>query len=224
MSQTQEALPVQEQEELTQAVNYSVEDFPGGLPACLEAVLMAAEQPQPGEDLGRILGVDPAEVEACLNALAERIESEGHGYCLRKSVRGWLYTSNPAYQEVVAASLTDGQSARLSQAALEALAIVAYRQPITRAQVAGIRGVNSDGVMRSLLVRGLIREEGVDPETRAALLVTTALFLEKMGIDSVDQLPSLAPFLPEEASAVQEMAQHPAVPSPLISEASEAEN
>ena len=100
-------------------------------------------------------------------------------------------------------SSTDGQTARLSQAALEALAIVAYRQPVTRAQVAAIRGVNSDGVIRSLTVRGLIKEDGVDPESRAALLVTSEFFLDQMGLKSLDELPSLAPFLPSVAEMTQ---------------------
>lgn len=99
--------------------------------------------------------------------------------------------------------VTDGQTARLSQAALEALAIVAYRQPVTRAQVAAIRGVNSDGVIRSLTVRGLIKEDGVDPESRAALLVTSESFLDQMGLKSLDELPSLAPFLPSVAEMTQ---------------------
>ena len=105
---------------------------------------------------------------------------------------------------MVSAFVTDGQTARLSQAALEALAIVAYKQPVTRAQIAAIRGVNSDGVIRSLTVRGLVREEGTDPDSRAALLVTSGLFLEKMGLESLDQLPSLAPFMPSSESAMRE--------------------
>ncbi|AKV56094.1 chromosome segregation protein ScpB [Bifidobacterium actinocoloniiforme DSM 22766] len=181
-------------------------DFPGGLDACLEAVLMAVDQPQQAQDLACALQAGAAEVESCLEGLSHRLEREGHGFQLRRSARGWRFATLPVYQPVVAAFATQGQSAHLSQAALEALAIIAYRQPITRAQVAGIRGVNSDGVIRSLLVRGLVREEGLDPESRAALLVTTGLFLELMGVDSVDELPSLAPFLPDEGTAVQEMA------------------
>lgn len=108
------------------------------------------------------------------------------------------------FEPVVSAFVTDGQTARLSQAALEALAIIAYRQPITRAQIAAIRGVNSDGVIRALIVRGLIREEGIEEESRAALLVTSPLFLEKMGLSSLEQLPELAPFLPDSVGAALE--------------------
>ncbi len=133
---------------------FTAEDFPGGLRACMEAILMAADQPQHAADLARVLGVGEQEARAAL----ERLRSQ--------------------YDE-------------------EALAIVAYKQPVTRAQVAAIRGVNSDGVIRSLTVRGLVREDGVDEDSRAALLVTSGLFLEHLGLESLDQLPPLAPFLPE---------------------------
>ncbi|RBP98775.1 SMC-Scp complex subunit ScpB [Bifidobacterium xylocopae] len=192
------------------------EDFPGGLSACLEAILMTADQPQPSADLATVLGVSEKRVESCLGSLSDQIDREGHGYQLRRTARGWMYASRPDFQPVVSAFVTAGQSAHLSQAALESLAIIAYRQPITRAQVAGIRGVNSDGVIRSLLVRGLVREDGVDPESRAALLVTTALFLEHMDIASVDELPSLAPFLPDESTAVREMKQQPSPVRPAV--------
>ena len=181
--------------------------FPGGLPACLEAILMAADQPQTAADLARVLEADEDSVTRALESLQMEYEGDPslgirpRGFELRRSARGWWFASRGEYEPVVSAFVTDGQTARLSQAALEALAIVAYRQPVTRAQVAAIRGVNSDGVIRSLTVRGLIREEGVDPESRAALLVTSALFLERMGIDSLDDLPSLAPFLPSEGEA-----------------------
>ncbi|MCI1790806.1 MAG: SMC-Scp complex subunit ScpB [Bifidobacterium tibiigranuli] len=204
-------------------VDFDVEDFPGGLRGCLEAILMVADQPQQSADLARVLAIDEAQVDDALTALqadydgrlgiaehgiAGRGDDSGssndangsagilRGFELRRTARGWQFANRADYEPVVAAFVTDGQTARLSQAALEALAIIAYRQPVTRAQVAAIRGVNSDGVIRSLVVRGLIREEGIDPESRAALLVTSGLFLEHMGLDSLDQLPSLAPFMP----------------------------
>lgn len=183
-------------------VDFTVEDFPGGLPACLEAILMVADQPQAVEDLARVLVVDEAAVESALQEL--RAEYEGdeakgvrpRGFELRHTARGWQFANRAEFEPVVSAFVTDGQTARLSQAALEALAIVAYRQPVTRAQVAAIRGVNSDGVIRSLAVRGLIKEDGVDPDSRAALLATSEFFLDQMGLNSLDELPSLAPFLP----------------------------
>lgn len=166
---------------------------------------MATDRPLTAEDFSRVLAVDPGPVNAALESLAESYGDRG--FELRRTARGWQLTSRAAYQPVVAAFVKDGQTARLSQAALEALAIVAYRQPMTRAQVGQIRGVNSDGVIRALLVRGLVREEGLDEQTHAALLVTTDLFLERMGLQSLEDLPSLAPFLPDEDSALAQARQ-----------------
>lgn len=190
-------------------VDFAVDDFPGGLPACLEAILMVADQPQTATELARIVALDRNTVEEALRALHddyEGDESRGirpRGFELRRTARGWQFSSRAAFEPVVSSFVTDGQTARLSQASLEALAIVAYRQPVTRAQVAAIRGVNSDGVIRSLTVRGLIKEDGVDPESRAALLVTSEFFLDQMGLKSLDELPSLAPFLPSVAEMTQ---------------------
>lgn len=176
---------------------FTAEDFPGDLRACMEAILMVADQPQHAADLARVLGVGEQEARAALERLRSQYDEEGRGFELRHTARGWQFASRAQYEQVVSAFVTDGQTARLSQAALEALAIVAYKQPVTRAQVAAIRGVNSDGVIRSLTVRGLVREDGVDEDSRAALLVTSGLFLEHLGLESLDQLPPLAPFLPE---------------------------
>ena len=133
------------------------------------------------------------EARAALERLRSQYDEEGRGFELRHTARGWQFASRAQYEQVVSAFVTDGQTARLSQAALEALAIVAYKQPVTRAQVAAIRGVNSDGVIRSLTVRGLVREDGVDEDSRAALLVTSGLFLEHLGLESLDQLPPARP-------------------------------
>lgn len=179
-----------------------VEDYPGGLKACLEAVLMASDRPVTAGELAKVLDVDETIVCRALERLADSYEVSRRGFALRRGVRGWQFASRAEYEPVVRAFVADGQTTRLSQAALEALAVIAYRQPVTRAQVAAVRGVNSDGVVRSLLVRGLVREDGADPESRAALLVTTEPFLESMGIASLDDLPSLAPFLPEAADAI----------------------
>ncbi|KAB8286714.1 SMC-Scp complex subunit ScpB [Bifidobacterium avesanii] len=186
--------------------DFNADDFPGGLGACLEAILMAADQPQTEADLARVLGAGERAVGSALESLRDQYDREGRGFELRHTARGWQYASRAAFEPVVSAFVTDGQTARLSQAALEALAIIAYKQPVTRGEVAAIRGVNSDGVIRSLAVRGLVREDGVDPESRAALLRTSALFLEKMGLDSLDQLPSLAPFLPASAAEAEDEA------------------
>ena len=170
---------------------------------------MVADQPQTATELARIVALDRNTVEEALQALHddyEGDESRGirpRGFELRRTARGWQFSSRAAFEPVVSSFVTDGQTARLSQASLEALAIVAYRQPVTRAQVAAIRGVNSDGVIRSLTVRGLIKEDGVDPESRAALLATSEFFLDQMGLKSLDELPSLAPFLPPVAEMTQ---------------------
>lgn len=140
-------------------VDFAVDDFPGGLPACLEAILMVADQPQTATELARILALDRNTVEEALRALHDDYEGDEsrdirpRGFELRRTARGWQFASRAAFEPVVSSFVTDGQTARLSQAALEALAIVAYRQPVTRAQVAAIRGVNSDGVIRSLTVQ-----------------------------------------------------------------------
>jgi segregation and condensation protein B len=187
---------------------WQADDFPGGLPACLEAVLMVADGPQQERDLARALHCDPKDVRDALESLQREYDGDlehgivPRGFALRSSARGWQYVSRSEFEPVVGAFVTDGQTSRLSQAALEALAIIAYKQPMTRAQVASIRGVNSDGVIRSLTVRGLVQEHGADPQTHAALLETTGLFLEYMGLDSLDDLPSLAPFLPADAGQV----------------------
>ncbi|WP_236036767.1 MULTISPECIES: SMC-Scp complex subunit ScpB [Bifidobacterium] len=182
----------------------AADQYPGGLRACLEAVLMAADQPQQPADLARVIGAAEQEIANTLECMQAEYEAEHRGFELRRTSRGWQYASRAEFERIVASFVTDGQTARLSQAALEALAIIAYQQPVTRAQVAAIRGVNSDGVIRSLSIRGLIREQGTDPESHAALLGTSALFLDYMGLDGLDQLPSLAPFLPDSADAIGE--------------------
>lgn len=191
-----------------QQQTWQTEDFPGGLPACLEAVLMVADGPQQERDLAHALHCDPADIREALDTLQHEYDGDPErgiaprGFALRSSARGWQYVSRSEFEPVVSAFVTDGQTSRLSQAALEALAIIAYKQPMTRAQVASIRGVNSDGVIRSLTVRGLVQEHGADPQTHAALLETTGLFLEYLGLNSLDDLPSLAPFLPTDAGQV----------------------
>ena len=127
-------------------VDFTVDDFPGGLAACLEAILRAAAQPQTVEDMARVLVVDESDVEDALQALRAEYEGDAargirpRGFELRHTARGWQFANRAEFEPVVSAFVTDGQTARLSQAALEALAIVAYRQPVTRAQVAAIRG------------------------------------------------------------------------------------
>ncbi|MDD6461028.1 MAG: SMC-Scp complex subunit ScpB [Bifidobacteriaceae bacterium] len=167
----------------------------------MEAILMATDEPLHAADFARVLGCPVEEASRLLDELAQEYDEQGRGFELRRTARGWQYASRGRFEQVVGRFVTDGQTAKLSQAALEALAIIAYKQPVTRAQVAAIRGVNSDGVIRSLSVRGLIRTMGEDEESHATLLGTSALFLDYMGVESLQQLPPLAPFLPSQSAA-----------------------
>jgi segregation and condensation protein B len=137
------------------------------------------------------------EVAAALRELAEEYAAQGRGFDLRNVAGGWRYYTREEYAAVVEKFVLDGQQARLTQAALETLAVVAYKQPVSRARVSAVRGVNVDGVMRTLLARGLVEECGQDEETTATLYRTTSYFLERIGVTSIDELPELAPYLPE---------------------------
>ena len=119
------------------------------------------------------------------------------GFQLREGAGGWRFYSHPDLAPVVEKFVLDGQQSRLTQAALETLAVIAYRQPISRARVSAIRGVNVEAVMKTLLTRGLVEERGVEHETGAILYATTSYFLEKIGVASIEDLPALAPFLPD---------------------------
>jgi segregation and condensation protein B len=165
----------------------------------LEAVLMVADQPLDHLTLASAVGYPPAEVSAALQALADEYAEQGRGFDLRNVAGGWRYYTREAYAGVVERFVLDGQQARLTQAALETLAVVAYQQPVSRARVSAIRGVNVDGVMRTLVSRGLVEEAGHDEVTTATLYRTTSYFLERIGVTSTDELPELAPFLPEMA-------------------------
>ncbi len=162
----------------------------------LEAVLMVADQPLDEVVLASAVGYPVGEVSQSLRELAEDYTQQGRGFELRNVAGGWRYYTREDYAPVVEAFVLDGQQARLTQAALETLAVVAYKQPVSRARVSAIRGVNVDGVMRTLLTRGLVEEAGHDGEHGATLYRTSSYFLERIGIQSLDELPELAPYLP----------------------------
>jgi segregation and condensation protein B len=145
-------------------------------------------------------------VEAALTGLAEEYTAQGRGFELRNVAGGWRFYTRDEYAAVVEGFVLEGQQARLTQAALETLAVVAYKQPVSRARVSAIRGVNVDGVMRTLLTRGLVEEAGQDQETSANLYRTTTYFLERIGITSLDDLPELAPYLPDMDDLEDELA------------------
>lgn len=174
----------------------AVHDLPGGVRAALEAVLMVADEPVPEPRLAAALDVPVAAVARHLAELALEYTTQQRGFVLRRVAGGWRVFSSPDHAEVVHRFLLDGQTSKLSQAALETLAIVAYRQPVSRARVGAIRGVNVDAVMRTLVARGMVEESGQDRETGAILYRTTDLFLQKIGLTTVEDLPDLAPFLP----------------------------
>lgn len=169
----------------------------GELTAALEAVLFVVDTPVSVAALAAALQQPTTRVEQALEALRAGYDERAAGVEVREVAGGVRIFTRPAYAEQVEAFLQDGQRTRLSQAALETLAVIAYRQPVTRGRVSAIRGVNVDGVVRTLLSRGLVVEVGSDPETGGGLYRTTELFLERMGLQSLDELPSLAPLLPD---------------------------
>lgn len=178
---------------------FDVADLPGGAAAAVEAVLMVADEPVSAVQLATVLGLPTAEVEDLLAALAEEYRGatgRPRGFELRHVAGGWRFYSSAAHADVVGRFVLDGQTARLTQAALETLAVIAYRQPVTRGQVSAVRGVNVDSVVRTLTARGLVAELGTEP-SGAVLYGTTSYFLERLGMTSLDQLPPLAPYLPD---------------------------
>jgi segregation and condensation protein B len=191
---------VDEPAALVDELAFDVEALPGGAVAALEAVLMVADEPVPAVRLATVLGLPTAHVEALLAELAAEYRGErggrARGFDLREAGGGWRVYSAVAYGDVVGRFVLDGQSARLTQAALETLAVIAYRQPVSRGQVSAVRGVNVDTVVRTLTTRGLVAEVGVEPSSGAVLFGTTGYFLERMGLSSLDELPPLAPYLP----------------------------
>lgn len=172
----------------------------------LEAVLMVADQPLDAVTLATAVGHPVEDVVAALQLLAEEYAEADRGFELRNVAGGWRYYTREEYAHVVERFVLDGQQARLTQAALETLAVVAYRQPVSRARVSAIRGVNVDGVMRTLLARGLVEEAGSEAETGAHLYRTTSYFLERIGVTGLDELPELAPYLPDLEDMEEELA------------------
>jgi segregation and condensation protein B len=167
------------------------------LSAALEAVLFIVDAPVTVAALATAFQLPVPEVETGLASLRDELGRRGSGLELRQVAGGLRLYTRPKYAPWVTSFLLEGQRSRLSQAALETLAVVAYRQPVTRARISAIRGVNVDSVMRTLTSRGLIVETGTDPDTGGGLYCTTDLFLEKMGLQSLAELPSLAPLLPD---------------------------
>jgi segregation and condensation protein B len=192
----------------------------------LEAVLMVADQPLDHLTLASAVGHPAEEVAQALAGLAAEYDEQGRGFELRHVAGGWRYYTREELAPVVEQFVLDGQQARLTQAALETLAVVAYKQPVSRARVSAVRGVNVDGVMRTLLARGLVEEAGHDEETTATLYRTTSYFLERIGVTSLAELPELAPLMPDlddlDDLDQPEVPAGPEAPAPLPGPADEA--
>ncbi|GAA1989576.1 SMC-Scp complex subunit ScpB [Nocardiopsis rhodophaea] len=174
----------------------------------LEAVLMVVDQPVAAYDLARAFDRPVREIEATLTELSEEYTAQGRGFDLRQVAEGWRVYTRPECADIVEHFLKEGQEVRLTQAALETLAVVAYRQPVSRGRVSAVRGVNCDGVMRTLVLRGLVEEAGHDAESGALLYRTTSYFLERLGLRSLDELPDLAPFLPDDIEGLDDTGEH----------------
>lgn len=172
------------------------------LTPALEAILMVVDEPVNEITLAQVLDVQAEQVANALIDLSATYTREGRGFDLRRAAGGWRFYTRGDYSSYVEKFVLDGQQMRLTQASLETLAVVAYKQPVTRSRISAIRGVNCDGVIRTLVTRGMIEECGTDPDSGAHLYRTTTLFLEKLGLDSVEQLPPLAPFLPDNLDEV----------------------
>lgn len=173
------------------------------LRGALEAILLVVDEPVSELVLAQVLEQPAERVGPVLDEIAAGYTAAGHGFELRRAAGGWRLYTRPEYATYVERFVLDGQSVRLTQAALETLAVVAYKQPVTRSRISAIRGVNCDGVIRTLVTRGLVEECGTETDSGAFLYRTTTLFLEKLGLNTVDELPPLAPFLPDD---VEELA------------------
>jgi segregation and condensation protein B len=185
----------------------TVESLHASAKQAIEAMVIVAEDPLESQLLGQLLEISPRVVDELCAELAADYEQAGRGFQLVRVAGGWRYQSHPDQAAYVERLVLEGQSAKLSAAALETLAIVAYKQPISRAQVASIRGVSVDGVMRTLQQRGYIEEVGKDPGPgQAVMFGTTTSFLEKLGLDEVGDLPPLGGFVPD-AEVVEQLEQ-----------------
>jgi segregation and condensation protein B len=178
-------------------IAFDINDFPGGARSAIEAVLMVVDEPVTEVAIASALELPVDDVVAHLHALEEEYAAAQRGFTVRSVAGGWRVYSRSEFAPVVEKFLVDGQQAKLTQAALETLAVIAYRQPVSRSRVSAVRGVNVDGVVRTLLTRGLITETGTDGESGAVLYGTTDYFLQRLGLGTIDDLPALAPYLPE---------------------------
>jgi segregation and condensation protein B len=194
------APPVEEEPEQLELAVLDPDELRGGL----EALLFVMDDPVDEETLAAALRCPESQVRTGLAELAEDYDRRRAGITLRRVGEGWRLYTREEHADVVQRWVADGARSKLTQAALETLAVIAYRQPVTRARVSAIRGVGVDGVMRTLLARGLVEEVGTDPDSGGGLYGTTPLFLERLGLTGLDELPELAPLLPETSAVLDE--------------------
>ncbi len=190
--------------EIDEQLELDLGELPGGIAAAIEAVLMVVDQPLTEAELADGLRLPVQQVREVLEQLEAGYASQSRGFTLRSINGGWRVYSRADYAPVVERFLMGGQQAKLTQASLETLAVIAYRQPISRSRVSAVRGVNVDGVVRTLLTRGLIAQIGESTEGGAALYGTTSFFLQRIGLSSLEELPALAPYLPD-ADVIEEL-------------------
>jgi len=167
------------------------------LAAALESMLLVVDTPASSAMLADVVGVPEARVETMLRTMSADLTERASGIDLRYAGDGWRFYTRTEFAPYVERLLLDGARSKLTRAALETLAVIAYRQPLTRARISAVRGVNVDGVVRTLTTRGLVAEVGTDPSSGAVLYQTTGYFLERMGLSSLDEMPPLAPYLPD---------------------------
>lgn len=165
--------------------------------SALEAILMVVDEPVSSVLLAQVLETPTEQIVAALEKLSAEYSNQSRGFELREVAGGWRFYTRAEWAPFVEKFVLDGQQARLTQAALETLSVVAYRQPVSRARISAVRGVNVDAVMKTLVSRGLVEEAGTEYESGAILYRTTSYFLERLGLRSIEELPALAPFLPD---------------------------
>ncbi|MCW2642220.1 MAG: scpB [Dactylosporangium sp.] len=188
--------------EVAEPAGAAVFEDPTELRGAVEAILLVVDEPVAEITLAQVLDLPTARIRGVLEELAAEYTEARRGFELRQAAGGWRLYTRGDFAAHVERFVLDGQQLRLTQAALETLAVIAYKQPVTRSRISAIRGVNCDGVVRTLLSRGLIEDCGSEPDSGAFLYRTTTLFLEKLGINSVDELPPLAPFLPDDVDEI----------------------
>jgi segregation and condensation protein B len=190
----------QADEQVDEQIDENVDDVSLGAPnlrAALEALLLLADEPMSVITLAQATRQPVEEVEPVVRELSDEYTEQGRGFDLREVAGGWRFYTRESCSPLIERWVLDGQQARLTQASLETLAVIAYQQPVSRGRVSAVRGVNVDGVIKTLLTRGLIEEAGHDGESGSILYRTTSYFLERLGASSLDELPPLAEHIPD---------------------------